>query len=70
MIIAASSTAKDWVRVYTTVRYLVVQFNASLKPSVAFGNVPSPELQFAEMPARYRPLDSPDAALWIGGGDP
>lgn len=41
----------DSLCVYTTVRYLLVQFNASQKPFVAFGNVPVAEFQIAEMPA-------------------
>lgn len=32
--------------------------------------VPKAEYQFAEMPARYRPLNSWDATQWIDGGDP
>ena len=32
--------------------------------------MPKAEFQFAKMPARYRPLDSRDAADWIDGGDP
>lgn len=30
------------MRVYTTVRYLVVQFNVNQKPFAAFRNVPEP----------------------------
>jgi hypothetical protein len=34
------------------------------------GLVPKAEIQFGEMPARYRPLASSAAAHWNDGGDP
>ena len=40
------------MRVYTKARYLVVQFNASQKPFVSFGNVPIPVVAPIEISAR------------------
>ena len=51
------------MRVYTTVRYLVVQFDARQKPFVAFGNVPFAVIATNEISARQRT----SAGLPFGG---
>jgi hypothetical protein len=44
------------LRLFTTVRFPVLQFNAVKKQFVATRKVPIAEFEFAEIPARYLPL--------------
>jgi hypothetical protein len=54
----------------TTVNLGMAQFIACQKPFVGFGNVPIPDSQTIEMPARDRPLNPPCDARRIPGGVP
>jgi hypothetical protein len=47
---------------------LTLAWISTERPLASYGCVPEAELQFAEIPARYRSLDSRDAAHWIDGG--
>jgi len=46
------------MRLLATGSFMVGQLGPSQQPFVAFGLVPEAELQFAEMPTRYRPVNS------------
>ena len=63
-------TAKDTQEPFTTGSLRVAQFIARQKPFVVDFNVPKAEFQFGEMPARYRPLNSPSDAHRIDSGVP
>jgi hypothetical protein len=65
-----SVTFLDPKRVLTTVGFQALQFNTGKKQFVAARNVPFPDSQTIEMPARDRPLNPPCDARRIPGGVP